>query len=113
MNPTSWNWQGKTAFFWAGANLLGLVWVSAFNSLCIPLRLQATSTNAILKTYFRLPEPKGLTYADLDVLFENKISARQFRKVEVDPYRSDNLVVVADETSSDGEKVSQAVHVKE
>ena len=35
MNPTAWNWRGKTAFFWAGANLLGLVW-----------------------TYFRLPEPK-------------------------------------------------------
>jgi MFS transporter, SP family, general alpha glucoside:H+ symporter len=74
MNPTAWNWKGKTAFFWAGTNLLGLIW-----------------------TYFRLPEPKGLTYADLDVLFENKVSARRFRKVEVDPYRSDNLVVVVDE----------------
>jgi len=71
MNPTAWNWGGKTAFFWAGANLIGTVW-----------------------TYFRLPEPKGLTYADLDVLFENKVSARKFRKVEVDPYRSDNLVLV-------------------
>jgi len=74
MNPTAWNWGGKTAFFWAGANLLGLVW-----------------------TYFRLPEPKGLTYADLDVLFENGVSARKFRKVEVDPYRSDNLVIVPEE----------------
>jgi len=74
MNPTAWNWGGKTAFFWAGANLLGLTW-----------------------TYFRLPEPKGLTYADLDVLFENKVSARKFRKVEVDPYRSDNLVLVAED----------------
>jgi len=36
MNPTAWNWGGKTAFFWAGFNLLGLCW-----------------------TYFRLPEPKG------------------------------------------------------
>lgn len=36
MNPDfGWGWRGKTAFFWAGANLLGLVW-----------------------TYFRLPEPK-------------------------------------------------------
>lgn len=39
--------------------------------------------------------------AELDVLFENKISARKFRKVEVDPWRSDNLVIVPeDETSS-------------
>jgi SP family general alpha glucoside:H+ symporter-like MFS transporter len=35
MNPTAWNWRGKTAFFWAGLNLCGIVW-----------------------TYFRLPEPK-------------------------------------------------------
>ena len=58
-------------------------------------------------TYFRLPEPRGLTYADLDVLFENHVSARKFRKVEVDPYRSDNLVIVEDEDISDqdiGEK---------
>jgi len=75
MNPTAWNWKGKTAFFWGGMNLIGLVW-----------------------SYFRLPEPKGLTYADLDVLFENHVSARKFRKVEVDPFRSDNLVVVEEET---------------
>jgi len=74
LNPTGWNWRGKTAFFWAGANLLGLVW-----------------------TYFRLPEPKGLTYAELDVLFENHVSARKFKKVIVDPFRSDNLVVIPDE----------------
>jgi SP family general alpha glucoside:H+ symporter-like MFS transporter len=74
MNPTAWNWKGKTAFFWGGLNLLGVIW-----------------------TYFRLPEPKGLTYADLDVLFENHVSARKFRKVEVDPFRSDNLVVVEEE----------------
>lgn len=26
MNPTAWNWGGKTAFFWAGCNLIGLAW---------------------------------------------------------------------------------------
>jgi hypothetical protein len=26
MNPTAWNWGGKTAFFWGGVNLFGLVW---------------------------------------------------------------------------------------
>lgn len=39
LNPLGLNWRGKTCFFWAGTNLLGLTW-----------------------TYFRLPEPKGLTY---------------------------------------------------
>jgi SP family general alpha glucoside:H+ symporter-like MFS transporter len=48
-------------------------------------------------TFFRLPEPKGLTYAELDVLFKNKVNARKFHVIEVDPYRSDNLVVVDDD----------------
>ncbi|KIV80693.1 hypothetical protein PV11_08177 [Exophiala sideris] len=74
MNPTAWGWRGKTCFFWGGLNMLGLIW-----------------------TYFRLPEPKGLTYADLDVLFENHVSARKFKSVKVDPFRSDNLVIVPDE----------------
>lgn len=43
-------------------------------------------------TYFQ-----GLTYADLDVLFENHVSARKFKSVKVDPFRSDNLVIVPDE----------------
>jgi len=76
LNPTAWDWGGKTAFFWAGFCALCFVW-----------------------TYFRLPEPKGLTYGELDVLFENRVSARKFRQVEIDPFRSDNLVVVPDEES--------------
>lgn len=43
MNPTALNWRGKTCFFWAGTNAIGIVW-----------------------TYFRLPEPKGLTYGMFD-----------------------------------------------
>jgi len=80
MNPDSLNWRGKTCFFWGGLCAVGLVW-----------------------TYFRLPEPKGLTYAELDVLFENKVSARKFRKVEVDPWRSDNLVIVPEDEGSSQE----------
>jgi len=80
MNPTALNWRGKTCFFWGGLNAIGLVW-----------------------TYFRLPEPKGLTYAELDVLFENRVSARKFRKVEVDPWRSDNLVIVPEDDGSSHE----------
>lgn len=80
MNPTALNWRGKTCFFWGGLNLIGIVW-----------------------TYFRLPEPKGLTYAELDVLFENRVSARKFRKVEVDPWRSDNLVIVDENDASSHE----------
>lgn len=86
LNPTALNWGGKTCFFWGGLNAIGLLW-----------------------TYFRLPEPKGLTYAELDVLFENKVSARKFRKVEVDPWRSDNLVIVAEEDASSNEIKAEKV----
>ena len=61
INPTYWNWKGKAGFFWAGTCSLCLVW-----------------------TYFRLPEPKGRTYAELDILFEQRVSARKFGKAALD-----------------------------
>ena len=61
LNPTAWNWGAKTGFWWAGWCLLCLAW-----------------------TYFRLPEPKGRTYGELDALFERRVSARRFHKTEAD-----------------------------
>ncbi|KAK9251214.1 hypothetical protein V1507DRAFT_482535 [Lipomyces tetrasporus] len=63
LNPTAWNWGAKSAFFWAGMNFLLFVW-----------------------TFFRLPEPKGLAYSELDILFERGVSARKFRSTPVDPF---------------------------
>lgn len=63
LNPTAWGWGAKAAFFWAGLCALCLLW-----------------------TFFRLPEPKGRTYAELDMLFEQKISARKFATTFVDPF---------------------------
>jgi SP family general alpha glucoside:H+ symporter-like MFS transporter len=40
----------------------------------------------IIYVYFRLPEPRGRSYAELDVLFEKKIPARKFEKTEVDVF---------------------------
>jgi len=36
--------------------------------------------------YFRLPEPRGRTYGELDMLFEQKVSARKFAGTKVDPF---------------------------
>ncbi|KAF2995743.1 hypothetical protein E8E14_001509 [Neopestalotiopsis sp. 37M] len=58
-----WNWGAKGGFFWAGIDLLFLAW-----------------------TWFRLPESQGLTYAELDLLFDHKVPARQFS-----PERADEL----------------------
>ncbi|KAI0376330.1 sugar transporter [Hypomontagnella monticulosa] len=63
LSSTAWNWGAKTAYFWAGTCLLSSIWV-----------------------FFRLPEPKGRTYAELDMLFERGVPARDFAKTEIDPF---------------------------
>lgn len=63
MNPTAWNASGKTGFFWGGTALIAFTWA-----------------------FFRLPEPKGRTYAELDILFATKVPARKFASTHVDAY---------------------------
>jgi SP family general alpha glucoside:H+ symporter-like MFS transporter len=63
LGETAWNWGAKSAYFWAGTCGCVCIWV-----------------------YFRLPEPKGRTYGELDVLFEQRVSARKFASTKVDPY---------------------------
>ncbi|QIW98069.1 hypothetical protein AMS68_003587 [Peltaster fructicola] len=63
LNPTAWNWQNFTGFFWAGICFL-----------------------CIIYTYFRVPEPRGRTFAELDVLFDRRVSARKFATTEVDAF---------------------------
>ena len=63
MNPTAWNASGKTGFFWGGTALLAFIWA-----------------------YFRLPEAKGRTYEEMDILFARKVSARKFSSEHVDAY---------------------------
>lgn len=66
LSSSAWDWGAKTAFFWGGTCLCCCVWV-----------------------FFRLPEPKGRTYAELDMLFEQGVPARQFSKTAVNPYTSE------------------------
>jgi len=40
----------------------------------------------IIYTYFRVPEPSGRTFAELDLLFEKRVSARKFAKTEVNVF---------------------------
>lgn len=66
VNPSAWDWQNFTGFFWAGLCFLGLIYA-----------------------YFRIPEPSGRTFAELDLLFERKISARKFASTEINPFGED------------------------
>ena len=92
----------KTAFFWCGFSLLCIVWI-----------------------YFRLPEPSGLTFGEIDKvrglfyvnyqvrsrrlqLFEQKVSARNFKKTGIDMFGRDrqrlNRAKAAVGMTKDGDK---------
>ncbi|KAJ2901955.1 Maltose permease MAL61 [Zalerion maritima] len=66
LNPGAWDWSNFTGFFWGGICFL-----------------------CIIYTYFRVPEPTGRTFAELDLLFERGISAREFAETEVDVFADD------------------------
>lgn len=61
INPHNLDWKGKVGFFWAGVNFLWMIWA-----------------------YFRLPELKGRTYEEIDILFTKRVEARDFKKTVVD-----------------------------
>ncbi|KAF2471131.1 maltose permease MAL61 [Lindgomyces ingoldianus] len=63
LNPGAWNWSNFTGFFWGG--------------ICFC---------CIIYTYFRIPEPKGRSFAELDLLFERGVSARNFASTRVDVF---------------------------
>ncbi|KAF3914566.1 hypothetical protein ABW21_db0201993 [Orbilia brochopaga] len=66
INPTAWDWQKLTAFFWAGICFCSIVY-----------------------TYFRVPEPSGKSFAELDLLFEKRVSARKFASTKLDVYETE------------------------
>ncbi|RSH92507.1 hypothetical protein EHS25_008923 [Saitozyma podzolica] len=70
--------NAKAGLFWAGTGLLCVLW-----------------------GFFRLPETGGFTFAELDILFANKVPSRKFKRVVVRD-------ALADETSGDS-----ADHIKE
>jgi MFS transporter, SP family, general alpha glucoside:H+ symporter len=60
LNPTAWDLRGKSCFVYCGTTVLCLVWC-----------------------WFRLPDPFGLTFLELDILFEKRAKARKFREFQV------------------------------
>ncbi len=65
LNPDAWNWGAKAGFFWAASGALCAIW-----------------------TYFRVPEPKGRSYAEMDMLFDAHVSARKFKQTSVGSFAS-------------------------
>lgn len=65
LDPAGWNLGAKTAFFWLGTNLICTTWC-----------------------FFRLPETGGFSFAELDILFANKVKTRHFTKVQIEGEQS-------------------------
>ncbi|OQD65513.1 hypothetical protein PENPOL_c006G03481 [Penicillium polonicum] len=63
LNPEAWDWSNYAGFFWGGICFLCVVY-----------------------TFFRVPETTGRTFAELDMLFEEKVSARKFASTQVEVY---------------------------
>ncbi|EAW19559.1 putative MFS alpha-glucoside transporter [Aspergillus fischeri NRRL 181] len=61
MQQVAWDWGAKCGFFFGGIMGLSLLWA-----------------------YFRLSETKNRTFAEVDILFKNKVPARKFPETRVD-----------------------------
>ena len=69
LNPTEGDWKGKTGFFFGSTCLLSLIWA-----------------------YFRLPELKGRTYEEMNILFWKKVPARKFATTHINPYEEEQYI---------------------
>jgi SP family general alpha glucoside:H+ symporter-like MFS transporter len=63
INPSAWNLKGYTGFIWGGTAALTFVWA-----------------------YFRLPETKGRTFEEIDLMFAKRIPARDFKGYAVNAF---------------------------
>lgn len=84
VNPTAWNWGNFAGFFWAGTCILSVIYA-----------------------YFRLPEPAGRSFAELDMLFEKGVSARKFASTEVDVFEEPAAPADADYENDEENDVNE------
>ena len=64
INPDQVNARGKIGFFFGGLAGLSLIWA-----------------------YFRIPETKGRTYEELDIMFAKNVRTKDFKKYQVEGVR--------------------------
>lgn len=88
VSPIDWNWGSKAGFFYGGTALLVGIWA-----------------------FFRLPETGGFSYAELEILFANRVPARKFTETRIhDEAVQGNTTF--DEGEFDDEKKVGAEHIE-
>ncbi|KZT59946.1 sugar transporter [Calocera cornea HHB12733] len=78
LSPTSWNWGAKSGIFWGVSATLSTIY-------CI----------------VRLPETRGRSYGELDMLFEGKVPAWRFESTKADQFGH----MLKEKTSQEGHDV--------
>ncbi|KAJ7624619.1 maltose permease [Roridomyces roridus] len=83
LSPTAWNWGPKCGLFWFGVAGLSAAYC-----------------------WLRVPETRGRSYGELDILFENKVPAWRFASTKVDQFNlgQGKSVAVVDEKHSQTSK---------
>jgi SP family general alpha glucoside:H+ symporter-like MFS transporter len=61
LNANEANWRGKAGFFFGGVSLICFIWC-----------------------FLRIPESKGRTFEELDIMFDLKVPARGFSSYQID-----------------------------
>ncbi|PMD28659.1 maltose permease MAL31 [Hyaloscypha hepaticicola] len=79
MNPTEWNLKGYTGFIWGSTAFATFVWA-----------------------YFRLPETRGRTFEEMDILFAKRVSARKFADYDISEDEGRDVTEVAKKLSTAG-----------
>ncbi|KAK0723037.1 general substrate transporter [Lasiosphaeria miniovina] len=87
IDEASWKWGAKTGFLYAGMCVLGAVY-----------------------TWYRIPETTGLSARALDILFQHKISAREFNNDKAAAVEATDREKAAAEAGSRTSDVSIMVH---
>lgn len=77
MSTTDANWGAKTGFLFAGLGTLLLFWA-----------------------FFYLPETKGRTFEEIDVLFERKVPARNFAKTDLAGFEPADILKMEEQNNA-------------
>ncbi|KAJ5185573.1 Major facilitator superfamily domain general substrate transporter [Penicillium cf. griseofulvum] len=81
INPLAWNWKGLSSFH-----------INSLNKVCkTGFFWFAFASPTAIWAFFRLPETKGRSYEELDMMFHANLQTRKFKRYHYEDNRGDRL----------------------